>query len=223
MSFLPSEISNHKGFNLSIIILIFLLMNSCGGDDSDVADSNRENEISNSEIVNINMASNDMLPEVITEVKLPQRTGNRPETTTGVPHVQIGVKPVTEVNEELIRRVFSIPGIVKRTSVVGYTHGMWLHEDVIVFEPQFIGGLEFGHIHDDGSLHIFLEPTRSFEAVQAGWAIDHPFAEEGREGWDGFVMLYTPQSMEELDWVFQLIVDGFNYVTGQNLIATDYY
>lgn len=223
MSFLPSNITNHKGFNVSIILLIFVVMNSCGGDDSDLADSNRENEISNIELVNINMANNDMFPEVITEVKLPQRKGNRPETTTGVPHVQIGVEPVPEVNEELIQRVFSIPGIVKRTSVVGYSNGLWLHEEVIVFETRFIGGLEFGHIHDDGSLHIFLEPSRSFEAVQTGWAVYHPFAEEGREGWDGFVMLYTPQSMEELDWIFQLIVDGFNYVTGQNLIATDYY
>ncbi len=36
-------------------------------------------------------------------------------------------------------------------------------------------------------------------------------------------MLYTPRSMEELDVTFQLIVDGFNFVTGQNIQATDYY
>jgi len=36
-------------------------------------------------------------------------------------------------------------------------------------------------------------------------------------------MLYTPQSMEELDVTFQLIVDGYNFVTGQKIKAIDYY
>ena len=101
---------------------------------------------------------------------------------------------------------------------------MWLTEEVTVFEPDaLISGREFGHIHDDGSLHIFLEPTRSNEAVGTCWAIFHPFAVQHLPGWHGFVMLYTPQSFDELDVTFQLIVDGYNYVTGQNLLATDYY
>jgi phospholipase/carboxylesterase len=35
-------------------------------------------------------------------------------------------------------------------------------------------------------------------------------------------MLYTPQSMDELEVTFQLIVDGYNYVTGKNVAAKDY-
>jgi len=93
-----------------------------------------------------------------------------------------------------------------------------------MFVPDaLIGGREFAHIHNDGSLHIFLELSRSHEAVRTCWAIFHPFAVQHLDGWDGFVMLYTPQSINELNVTFQLIVDGYNYVTGRNLLATDYY
>lgn len=155
---------------------------------------------------------------------LPARCDSRPETTTGVPHVQIGVELVPEVNEELFRRVYSLPGIENRPSVIAAWRGLWLTDQVTVVVPAaLISGREFGHIHDDGSLHIFLEPSRANESVAACWGVFHPFAVQQQAGWDGFVMLYTPQSINELNVTFQLIVDGYNYVTGQNLLATDYY
>lgn len=177
------------------------------------------------------------IPEYIDQsVEIPKRSGMRPETTTDIPHVQIDVEPVPEVNEELIRRVYSVPGIEDRPSVIGGWQGLWISEDVTIVKPNaIIEEREFAHIHNDGSLHIFLEPSRSHEAVDSCWAVFHPYAlqflesleqpepEEGLETWHGFVMLYTPQSIEELNVTFQLIVDGYNYVTRQNLIATDYY
>ena len=100
---------------------------------------------------------------------------------------------------------------------------MWLSEDLTVFVPEaLIGGREFAHIHTDGSLHIFLDPERAIEAVETGWAVSHPYAVEGQARWEGFVMLYTPQSLEELDVTFQLIVDGYNYVTRSSISAIDY-
>lgn len=167
---------------------------------------------------------NDIAVDVITTVELPKRSGSRPETTMDVPHVQIGVDLVFEVNEELFKRVYSLPGIENRPSVIGGWQGLWLTEEVTVFESDaLIGGREFAHIHNDGSLHIFLKPSRSHEAVETCWAIFHPYALQHLDPWHGFVMLYTPQSIEELNVTFQLIVDGYNYVTGQNLLATDYY
>ena len=168
------------------------------------------------------------------DIEIPKRPGPRPETTLDVPHVQIDVDPVPAVNEELFRRVFSIPGIENHPSVVGGWEGLWLSEDVNINKPDaLIDDREFAHIHDDGSLHIFLEPPRSETAVDSCWAIFHPFAVEqmvsgpptdpAEKSWLGFVMLYTPQSIEELNVTFQLIVDGFNYVSGENRIATDYY
>ena len=155
---------------------------------------------------------------------LPFRSGVRPETTMGIPHVQIDVELVPEIHEEMIRRIYAIPGIDDQPSVVASWRGLWISEDLTVLEPDaLIGGREFAHIHADGSLHIFLDRRRANEAVEAAWAIFHPYAVQGLEGWDGFVMLYTPQSFDELDVTFQLIVDGYNNVTGQTIVATDYY
>ena len=188
------------------IVLTFLIVISCNNDDSKI-DSD---------------ANNDIVIDVVTQVELPKRPGSRPETTTGVPHVQIGVEPVPNINDELFRRVYSIPGIENRRSVVSPWQGLWLNEELTVFVPEaLIGGREFAHIHADGSLHIFLEHDRALEAVKTGWAVFHPFAVQ--QGWDGFVMLYTPLSINELDVTFQLIVEGYNNVTGQSLVATDYY
>ena len=150
-------------------------------------------------------------------VKLPVRPGPRPETTHNIPHVQIGVEVVPVVNDEMARKVYSIPGIEDRASVIASWRGMWLSDSLTILRPEaIIGGREFGHIHHDGSLHIFLEPDRADEAVETGWAVHHPFAVGNSDGWDGFVMLYTPQSLDELEVTMQLIIDGYNFVTGQN-------
>jgi len=36
-------------------------------------------------------------------------------------------------------------------------------------------------------------------------------------GQEGMVMLYTPLELDELDVVFQLVVDSYNFVTGSSL------
>ncbi|MDB4286051.1 DUF5519 family protein [bacterium] len=198
------NIIRNRGIKLLTIILTFLIVISCNKDEPKI--------------------DNDIPVDVVTTVELPKRSGSRPETTMNVPHVQIGVELVSQVNEELLRRVYSLPGIEDRPSVIGGWRGLWLTEEVTVIVPDaLIDGREFAHIHNDGSLHIFLKPSRSKEAVETCWAVFHPFAIQRLAGWDGFVMLYTPQSINELNVTFQLIVDGYNYVTGQNLLATDYY
>lgn len=158
------------------------------------------------------------------DVTLTIRKGPRPETTTHIPHIQIDIEPLPEVHKALFERVYSINGIENRPSIISLpgARSMWLKEELHLEHPEVIvSGREFAHIHPDGSLHIALPPKRALEAVEAGWAIFHPFSH--RRGWEGFVMLYTPQSMEELDVTFQLIVDGYNFVTGQKIQATDYY
>lgn len=148
---------------------------------------------------------------------LPIRSNPRPQTTESVPHVQIGVELVPEVHDEMVRKVYAIPGVEDLPSVIGSWRGLSLSEDVTIrINDAVLGDRELGHIHHDGSLHIFLEPSRADQAVDSGWAVHHPYAIQGQIGWDGFVMLYTPQSLEELDVTFQLIVDAYNYVTAQN-------
>ncbi len=170
-------------------------------------------------------------PEIVFNLKevelvyrtLPARPGIRPLTTSGIPHTQIGVEPVEAVNSELFRRVYSLPEVEQQVAVSSLpgSWGLWLSDNINVVQPDaVIGGREFAHIHPDGSLHAALEFERANDAVHAQWAVMHPWA--GDSLWEGFVLLYTPQSTEELDSIFQLIVDSYNFVTGQNIQAADY-
>lgn len=155
------------------------------------------------------------------DAPLPKRTGPPIQTTKGVPHVQFFVKAVPAVDAELLRRVSKLPKVKIRPTVVSLpgAKGFWLLEELALKRPEVIvGGREFAHVHPDGSLHASLPPKRAREAVAAGWAVRHPWADK-RPGWEGFVLIYTPRTIAELDVTFQLIVDGYNFVTGRNVDA----
>ena len=158
------------------------------------------------------------------ESVLPERSGPQVKTTSGVPHVQLGVEVVPKVNDALMRRVAALPSVDIRPTVVSLpgARGFWLLEELQLERPEVIvGGREFAHMHPDGSLHASLPPRRALEAVAAGWAVRHPWAQQ-RPGWEGFVMLFTPLTLEEADVIFGLIVDGYNFVTGKDLRAEDF-
>jgi len=160
-----------------------------------------------------------ILPLTSLAADLPQRESPRPETTDGVPHVQIGVEPVPELSEELLRRVAELPGVgigPTRVSLPGAI-GFQLEDGVEVGRPEAIpGGREFAHIHPDGSLHAALNPETAVAAIDAGWAVLHPWANR-RAGWEGFVMIYTPLTPAELDVVTLLVEDSYSYVTGRSV------
>jgi phospholipase/carboxylesterase len=149
---------------------------------------------------------------------LKTREAPRPKTTDGVPHVQIGIEADQVLNAELLRRVSEFPGVSlgpTRVSLPGAT-GFQLDNDMVLAQPDVIvGGREFAHLHPDGSLHASLSPELAKKAVATGWAIHHPWADQ-RPGWKGFVMIYTPSSMDELEVVFQLVEESYNFVTGQD-------
>ena len=154
---------------------------------------------------------------------LPQRTGPRTQTSGTVPHVQIGVDFVPAVNDELYRLAFALPDVENRPTIVSLpgARGMWLRDELTLIHPEVIvSGREFAHIHPDGSLHVPLPYERALEAVEKGWAERHPWADE-RDGWEGFVMLFTPQTMAELDVIFQLILDSYNFVAGRSITIAD--
>lgn len=151
-------------------------------------------------------------------MQLPTRDTPRPETTNGVPHIQIGVDAVPQLSAELLRRVAEFPGVTlgaTRVSLPGAT-GFQLDDNVALAQPNaIVGGREFAHVHPDGSLHASLHPDTARAAVEAGWATPHPWANQ-RDGWEGFVMIYTPVNDTELEIVFQLVQSSYNFVTGQS-------
>lgn len=159
----------------------------------------------------------------VAHADLSVRSAPQIETSEGVPHVQIGVEAIPALQSELLRRVSTLPEIEIRQTVIGTfgAKGFWLLEGLTLARPEVIfHGREYAHLHTDGSLHASLPPKRAFEAVAAGWAVRHPSAQYHAR-LEGFVMLYTPRTMEELDVVFSLIVDGYNFVTGSNVRAED--
>lgn len=154
---------------------------------------------------------------------LPMRETPIPPTTKGIPHKQFSGEAVPAIHAELMRRVARLPQVDIRPTVVSLpgATGFWLLEDLALARPEVIvGGREFAHVHPDGSLHASLPPARAYEAVAAGWAVRHPWADQ-RDGWEGFVLLYTPQTEAELKVVTQLIIDGYNFVTGGDVKAAD--
>ena len=149
---------------------------------------------------------------------LPERETPIPRTTNGVPHVQIGITPDPAISAELLKRVAEIPGVTIRPTVISLPGalGFWISDDVVLARPEVIvGGREFAHLHPDGSLHASLSPQVAAQASKAGWAVAHPWADK-RPGWEGFVMIYTPANSDELEVVYDLIVQSFTYVTGHN-------
>lgn len=166
-------------------------------------------------------ASLSMAPMVVSgqEINLPQRETPRPETTNGVPHVQIGVDADPQLSAELLNRVATFPGVVigaTRVSLPGAV-GFRFEDDLTLSHPEaIVGGREFAHVHPDGSLHASLRPETARAAVEAGWATPHPWSDQ-RAGWEGFVMIYTPATAAELDVVFQLVQSSYAYISGRQL------
>lgn len=157
-------------------------------------------------------------PAVADSSNLPLRDSPIPSTTNSVPHVQIGVKADPDVSAQLLLQVSEIPGVEIRETVISLpgAKGFWINESVTIARPDVIvGGREFAHMHPDGSLHASLSPEVAKEAVKLGWATYHPWANQ-RPGWEGFVMIYTPGSKEELEVVVQLVLGSYNFVTGNS-------
>lgn len=158
------------------------------------------------------------LPAAAQNLRLPERTTPRPVTTDDVPHIQIDIAPVPELSEQLLERVDAMTGVEIRRTVISLPGalGFWLEDTVPVANPgAIVRGREFAHIHPDGSLHASLNPVVAEAAIDAGWAVWHPWS-SSRPGWEGFVMIYTPQSQQELDVVMELIASSYEYVTGQS-------
>lgn len=154
---------------------------------------------------------------------LPDRVGPRRQTTGAVPHQQLDVEPVADVDAELRRRVFALPGVEDRASVLSLpgARGLWLSEELEIVRDDVLGSTrEFAHIHPDGSLHVWLPVERAIEVQETKWGELHPWVD--RDGfWDGVVMVYVPESLDDLEVALQIVLDAYNYITGDSLDRSD--
>ena len=150
---------------------------------------------------------------------LPVREGPRRLTTGSVPHIQTDAVPVPNVDAELRRRVFSIPGIDEAESSLSLpgARSLLLSDDLELARPEVLPtGREFGHFHPDGSLHLWLAVERAIEVDETKWGELHPLVVRDNF-WDGVVMIYVPETATEADVALQLVADAYSYIVGVEL------
>jgi phospholipase/carboxylesterase len=146
---------------------------------------------------------------------LPDRVGPPGVTTGSVPHQQINPDVIPEVIDEMSERIFALPDVESRPStIVGGATAIWLPEDLNLGRPEcVISQRELGHIHQDGSLHVTLPHGRIPGAAAAGWVERHPWADT-RPGFEAYVMIFSPRDSSEVDVIFDLIIQGIDFVKG---------
>ncbi len=115
---------------------------------------------------------------------LPRRPGLPPTTTPTNPHMQLDQQPAGSKQRDLLATaVFALAGVVERSSLISVpgARALWLVEDAKGPPEGFMIGQEFAHLHPgpDQSLHMMLPPQLAEEAIEAGWAEQHPVAREG--------------------------------------------
>lgn len=149
---------------------------------------------------------------------LPRRNGPRPRTTPTNPHTQLEQNPDPALVDELARRVFALPGVEERPSAISVpgARALWMGEEIPAGPREaFMIGREFAHIHPmpDGSLHAALPPEVAEEAIEKGWAEQHPVARMGYIP-RNVVMIYAPRDQEEIEIVAGLVAESHRYAGG---------
>jgi hypothetical protein len=150
---------------------------------------------------------------------LPRRSGPPPATTPTNPHTQIDQQPADwEQRELLAAALFDLPGVVERPSEISVpgARASWLSEGAAGPPEAFMVGNEFAHFHPapDQSLHMMLPPALAEEAIQAGWAEQHPVARRGLIS-PNAVMVYAPRSDSERGVVEQLVRASYSFARGE--------
>ena len=154
---------------------------------------------------------------------LPPRSGTRPRTHKGLPHQQLDQQPPDEApRARLADRLLALAGVSEAPSGISVPGARALIlRDASTGPPgAFMVGGEFAHLHPppDQSLHITLPEPRARAAIQAGWAEFHPVVEQGR--WPPtLVMVYAPRDDAELEVVYGLVWESYQFARGQTLSA----
>ena len=63
--------------------------------------------------------------------------------------------------------------------------------------------------------------TAPRKSTKLKWGELHPWVDRDNF-WDGVVMIYTPETLDEVDVTVQLVVDAYNYITGADLDPADF-
>ena len=152
-------------------------------------------------------------------MSLPRRAGSRPSTTPTNPHTHLDQQPTgCDQRELLAATVFALPDVEERPSAISVpgARALWLTEAVGGPPEAFLVGSEFAHLHPgaDQSLHLMLPPALAEEAIEAGWAEQHPVARRGLIPANA-VMVYAPRDDPERATVEDLVRASYAFARGE--------
>jgi len=152
------------------------------------------------------------------KLPLPQRRGQRPETTETNPRRQLTQNAPEELQEALWERMAGLPNIDTGPSLVSVpgARAIFICSDCAGGPPSsFIKAREFGHIHPvhDGSIHITLPEHVRDEALDKGWVEPHPLAARNIVP-ASVVMVYGPRDPQELEVVWALVQESQRFASG---------
>ena len=152
-------------------------------------------------------------------LSLPQRSGEKPKTSSTNPHQQLDQNPPADIYASLKERAFALPDIERRPSELSVpgAEALWLDEEKKKpSEKAFMIGNEFAHVHPayDGSMHMALNDEDVPEVLDKGWGEFHPNVLRGMSP-RNTVMIYGPRDEAELDVIMEILSASYRFARGE--------
>lgn len=156
-------------------------------------------------------------------LNLKPRIGEKPETTSKLPHAQRTDHGPDDVIKKLHAFCFSLPGVNNKQSGISVPGARALVMDsTCACNPKaFMIGREFAHIHpspDNGSMHIQLPKDDALEVIAKGWGEDHYLVTLGHLP-QGLVLLFSPRNDDELEIIKTIVLRGHSYACKKEIAA----
>ena len=153
------------------------------------------------------------------KLRLAPRSGQKPETTSRLPHSQLNQHGPDHVIKKLYEWCFSLPSVSNEKSGVSVpgSHALVIRDGVACNYAAFMVGREFAHIHphpDNGSMHVQLPREAAFEVIEKGWGESHYLVTQGFRP-IGLVMVFSPRDDEELEAVKSIVQQSYEYAIGK--------
>lgn len=157
------------------------------------------------------------------KLKLPLRSGPKPNTTSSLPHSQLTQHGPDDVIDKLHHWCFSLPSVNEELSGVSVpgARALVLHDGAICNHEAFMIGREFAHIHphpDNGSMHVKLLADDAYEVIETGWGEDHYLVTQGQYP-IGLIMVFSPRDEAELETVKKIVSRSYEFATGEHTAA----
>lgn len=150
-------------------------------------------------------------------LSLTPRPGQKPETTSRLPHSQLTQHGPDHVIDKLHAWCFSLPSVANESSGISVpgARALVMHDSVKCNHAAFMVGREFAHIHphpDNGSMHVKLLPEDALEVTGKCWGEDHYLVTQGQYP-VGLVMVFSPRDDGELEIVKSIVRKSYEYAT----------